>query len=523
MAETEQLRCEQPGLEPEGAQEAVSGASPDACASADNQDSSPQQNAEAVTDTAPAAAGDTDAEVAADADVGAAEPAAAAAPAAPLSWAQRARASASSASDMPTGYAVGSLRPEAAIAVEVPKPRDSFVDYLAYVAKRKENEAKANAEAEEEAAAEASTLPEYFKRFEDLELSSVQNVARSTHSRLGLRNDANTCYVNVIIQSLLPCSALMWFLRRCGERDSQRPFLSCLVSLCKEFHTRKADAHGGDVFNALMIPQVKHVITSWQRNFGAQQDAGEFLFYLLNGMHEESKWVSAASVGAAAATDGGAGDSGGGAWAQLVKTSRRQVESRAAGLHEDSPIVRIFGGLLQSAVRSRGAKADSVSLEPFNHLDLDISQPNVKCVRTALDGFFSPEAVNDGQQTRRLQLKVLPKVLILSLKRFTFDKAKGGPQKVKKQIKYDQRLVFDRSWFVDGHAPPPEYYISAIICHHGDSVNGGHYTAIVRYNEEWYLYNDALIRPLEGRDVAAQQFDVYLLVYMAKATVDMSP
>ena len=143
-------------------------------------------------------------------------------------------------------------------------------------------------------------------------------------------------------------------------------------------------------------------------------------------------------------------------------------EERSAGLHEDSPIVRIFGGFLQSAVRSKCAKADSVSLEPFNHLDLDISQPSVKCVKTALDAFFSPETVNEGQAMRRLQFKALPKVLILSLKRFTYNRAKGGPQKVQKTIKYEQRLAFDRSWFADADGPPPEYCINAIICHHGD-------------------------------------------------------
>ena len=46
------------------------------------------------------------------------------------------------------------------------------------------------------------------------------------------------------------------------------------------------------MLNALTIPQVKNVITSWQK-FGMQQDAGEFLFYILNGMHEEhTSWYT---------------------------------------------------------------------------------------------------------------------------------------------------------------------------------------------------------------------------------------
>merc|ERR1719240_706192 len=62
-----------------------------------------------------------------------------------------------------------------------------------------------------------------------------------------------------------------------------------MVRLCKEFHNRK-DAAGGEPLNVLLLPQVKDIISTWQDESGAQQDAGEFLLYMLNGMHEECKW-----------------------------------------------------------------------------------------------------------------------------------------------------------------------------------------------------------------------------------------
>merc|ERR1711957_995056 len=99
------------------------------------------------------------------------------------------------------------------------------------------------------------------------------------------------------------------------------------------------------------------IITRW-RGMGAQQDAGEFLFYMLNGMHEECKWDvrSAPSSTKADSKDDDEAD------------PKQQDEVRSAGVQEDSPVVRIFGGLIRSSLRSKNAKADSVSLEPFNHL-----------------------------------------------------------------------------------------------------------------------------------------------------------
>jgi ubiquitin C-terminal hydrolase len=290
---------------------------------------------------------------------------------------------------------------------------------------------------------------------------------------------------------------------------------------------RTPDSHG-EALNVLLIPQMKTIISSWQK-FGAQQDASEFLFYMLNGMHEETRWGSASGpsaqpeVEASASAEQQDAPSEENAWSHLVKTSRRQAEERTAGLHEDSPITRIFGGVMQSAVRTKGAKVDSVSLEPFNHLALDISDVSVKSVHDALALHFKPEEVNDGQATRRLQIKSLPKVLILCLKRFAFNASKGCPQKVKKPIQYDQKLSWHRSWFAEADKPPPEYCISAVICHHGEAVSGGHYTAIVRYNAEWYLYDDTTVQKMEGREVAAHQASAYLLVYQASSTVDMTP
>jgi len=305
------------------------------------------------------------------------------------------------------------------------------------------------------------------------------------------------------------------------------------VRLCKEFHGKKPEHHHGDsTLNVLQMPAVERIISQWQ-SIGAQQDAGEFLFYMLEGMHEECKWrcptmepVSISPVSGPAADPCLNGEDGreraeSDNWAEVGK-SNRKVEIRSAGAHEDSPINRIFGGFIRSAVRSKNAKADSVSLEPFNHLILDVSAPTVDSVWTALEAYCGAEAVNEGRATKRLQFKVLPKVLIVNLKRFTYNKDTGQPQKIKKAVWYDEKLVFDRNWLVD-EVDPQEYHLSAVICHHGDSTNGGHYNAAVRYNSDWFMYDDAIVRQMDLREVVNQQFAAYILVYQCQDKVDIRP
>lgn len=341
---------------------------------------------------------------------------------------------------------------------------------------------------------EPLALPSEFEKFSchPLMRAGVKNISLARYNRRGMRNDANNCYVNVVVQSLLPCSVLMQLLSHCARTDLERPFYTGMVRLCKEFYSRKPRS---ETFNILLLPQVMDIMSTWQ-SIGAQQDAGEFLLYMLNGMHEECKWKDSAH------------HLGG--------------EEENGVAQEDSPVVRIFGGVIQSSLRSNGAKVDSLSMEPFNHLILDISSASVDSVCSALEAFCRQEAVDEGRATKRLQFKSLPKVLILTLKRFSYNKDTGCPQKIKKSIAYEETLKFDDSWLVDG-VKSQDYHLSAVICHHGESANGGHYNAAVRYNSDWYMYDDVLIRQMELREVVNQMFTSYLLIYQCRDKVRLNP
>ena len=73
-------------------------------------------------------------------------------------------------------------------------------------------------------------------------------------------------------------------------------------------------------------------------------------------------------------------------------------------------------------------------------------------VKDALDGFVSKETISDHKYvvrgmevnaTRRIVLEDLPKVLILHLKCFVYDKS-GGSQKIIKEIEFDTDLELNK-------------------------------------------------------------------------------
>ena len=113
----------------------------------------------------------------------------------------------------------------------------------------------------------------------------------------------------------------------------------------------------------------------------------------------------------------------------------------------ESPITRIFGGKLRSVLKCPGTK-DSVTLEPYQPLQLDIQPPHVQSIEDALlnltvpeviPGVYSPAKGAHIDATKQVFIESLPPVLILHLKRFVFDEV-GGVQKSQKPLAYGTTL-----------------------------------------------------------------------------------
>lgn len=255
---------------------------------------------------------------------------------------------------------------------------------------------------------------------------------------------------------------------------------------------------------------------------GHQQDAEEFLGFLLEGLHDECVQVMQASgantpsMRSEEPSIDSSADSIADGWLEVGHKQKAAV-TRSSGTISASPITKIFGGTLRSEFRVPGLK-DSVTLEPYQPLQLDIGSPQINNIVDALKGLTKPEVLTgdfksprgSNTATKQVLIETLPPVLILHLKRFQYDNT-GGTQKIWKKIGYPLELEIPKEVFsrqkqaaLLNHGGLPKYRLTAVVYHHGKNASGGHYTVDVRRQDgrEWIRLDDTVIRRVRSEDVA---------------------
>jgi ubiquitin carboxyl-terminal hydrolase 10 len=275
-------------------------------------------------------------------------------------------------------------------------------------------------------------------------------------------------------------------------------------------------------FSSMRVSQISGRAISWliyvQR--GHQQDAEEFLGFLLEEMHEECVHVmkgfdNPEDSSLFAAQQGTSEDSG---WLEVGPKQKAAVTRSAGVVETESPITKIFGGKLRSELRVPGAK-NSVTLEPYQPLQLDIGSPHINNITEALKGLTRSEILHGDfssprgpgvSATKQVFVETLPPVLILHLKRFQYDNA-GGTQKVWKKVGYPLELEIPKELFpphkrggIIAHGGLPRYRLISVVYHHGKNASAGHYTVDMRRqnDREWIRLDDTIIRRVKSEDVA---------------------
>ena len=254
---------------------------------------------------------------------------------------------------------------------------------------------------------------------------------------------------------------------------------------------------------------------------GHQQDAEEFLGFLLQSLDDECTQVmNQIATNGDVTPEGPSNDSSAdpsGDWLEVGRKQRAAV-TRSSGSNSSTPITKLFGGFLRSEFRVPGLK-DSITLEPYQPLQLDIGSPDVRNVVDALRGLTRPERLQgdfnsargkDVMATKHVSIETLPPVLILHLKRFQFDAEGNGTVKIWKKVGYPLELEIPPEALsrqkrqTMGERAMPKYKLISVIYHHGKNATAGHYTADVRRQEdnEWIRLDDTVIRRVRASDVA---------------------
>lgn len=329
------------------------------------------------------------------------------------------------------------------------------------------------------------------------------------------------------------------------------PLMEAVVQFLREFTVveKKRGTATMERVSEPFVPEFVYEAMTLNKRFdlmrrGRQEDAEEFLGFFLDTLHEELQAAiqksNARRVAKMSAAERKANDSNNAAAAAVVEASNaedaeeeeREVSRPVSPTEEGwmevgqkgktaftrttsaagSPISNIFGGKLRSILKTPGAK-DSVTLEPYQPLQLDIQPHSVVTVEDALlnltvpetiPGVYSPARGGLVDATKQVFIERTPPVLILHLKRFFYDEV-GGVQKNTKEVGYGDRLevrgdMLSPTRRMEGST---HYRLFGVVYHHGRYATGGHYTVDVLRQDGsgWVHFDDTHYTPVASEHI----------------------
>ncbi|XP_063799588.1 ubiquitin carboxyl-terminal hydrolase 2 isoform X2 [Pseudophryne corroboree] len=329
---------------------------------------------------------------------------------------------------------------------------------------------------------------------------------------VGLRNLGNTCFMNSILQCLSNSKDLRdYCLQNSYQRDLNAK--ACSTAIMKEF-AHLLQAIWTSSANEVVSPsEFKTQIQRYAPRFMGynQQDAQEFLRFLLDGLHNEVNRVTVRSKYSHQDLD------------HLIDTEKGKQMWKRYLEREDSRIVELFVGQLKSSLTCTECGYCSTVFDPFWDLSLPIAKkciPEVSlmdCIR-----LFTKEDVLEGDEkptccrckarrrcTKKFTIQRFPKILVLHLKRFS--EARIRSSKLSTFVNFPLKDL-DLREFSSEPSPHATYNLYAVSNHSGTTM-GGHYTAYCKNpsNGEWYTFNDSRVTAMSSSQVKSS--DAYVLFY----------
>ncbi|KAK0172824.1 hypothetical protein PV328_006095 [Microctonus aethiopoides] len=305
----------------------------------------------------------------------------------------------------------------------------------------------------------------------------------------GMYNVGNTCYLNSTLQALFHVPALVnWLLSdshhnlKCEQNEGGGECLTCAMAKTLQFSHEKS---GNAIKPFYIYNKLKLICRTMVP--GQQEDAHEFLRYLLEGMER----------------------------AYLHRHKAGKLESYSK---ETTPINQIFGGYIRTEVKCLQCRHVSTTFQHFQDLLVDIRKAST--LDEALTSYFSREQLDNNDYkceackrrvpaTKQFSLERPPKVLCVQLKRFS---VLGG--KISRHIDFKQ--IVDMGpylWREPGESTRKlNYKLMSMVTHMGPSVNCGHYTAVAQVSTgQYYSFDDSYVRPITMSSVLST--NAYIMIF----------
>ncbi|CAF3581495.1 unnamed protein product [Rotaria socialis] len=326
----------------------------------------------------------------------------------------------------------------------------------------------------------------------------------------GLKNLGNSCYMNSIIQSLsFNLKLTNYFLS--GDFN-------------KDINTKNKFGSGGLVVKewfkliyllwcqqySYVAPQpFKYVVGTLQKAYlgTQQQDAHEFLVFLLDALHEDLNQATRPRIEELKSEN--------------FKTDRQLAEASKKSFlsHNKSIIIDLFYGLFKSTTICLLCSYNSIRFDAFAMISVPIPRVRQCSLDDCLDLFREFEYLRGderyecsnckrvSEKKRRLDIWELPKIFIVHFKRFRLQQT----HYIKNEtlIRYPISNIDFSHW---SQTPSPSKYSLVAVVNHYGSMNSGHYTSFCNDGKQWYYCNDHAIRVAEKSELE-HNVHAYLLFY----------
>ncbi|KAF4234482.1 hypothetical protein CNMCM6805_008583 [Aspergillus fumigatiaffinis] len=317
----------------------------------------------------------------------------------------------------------------------------------------------------------------------------------------GLYNLGQTCYLNVILQTLLHDPILNAYFLGNGHQSHDCTLQDCIGCAVAEAFADFNSCDKAEGFAALNL-----LLASWRASSTLagyhQQDAHEYYQFLVDKLHTS--------------TEGHVDD---------------HDQGCSCFFHQT------FYGKLKSSVKCDNCGNITKTEDPMLDLSLDVQVQAKKramgggvgpsatpTLNGCLESFTSPERLMAGvyncsecggtpqKATKRLRIKKLPAILCMQLKRFEHSSAVS--EKVEGRVDFPlsinmlpytthrHREDLDKSKFI--------YDLSSAVVHKG-KLDAGHYYVYCKQGDQWVLFNDDQVTAATEAEVL--NADAYLLFY----------
>ncbi|KAL7733859.1 hypothetical protein ACLKA6_011573 [Drosophila palustris] len=245
---------------------------------------------------------------------------------------------------------------------------------------------------------------------------------------------------------------------------------------------------------------------------GRQEDAEEFLGYVLNKLNDEMLEVIKLIAKPSAQQNGEEQEQeqedGGDVWQMICNNRNKGSVTRQTDFGR-TPLSDIFRGELRSRLQREGEHSTDV-IQPFFTLQLNIEKAasvkealEILVGRDQLEGVTGSKTKQEVVAWQQMTLEKLPVVLILHLK--YFDYRSDGCTKILKKVEFPVELKIDAKILGSKKTSQKQraYRLFAVVYHDGKEASKGHYITDVFHTgyNSWLRYDDSSVKPIGEKQV----------------------